>query len=126
MRRAPFVITATAAGVVALLSFHPRTAQTVGVAGATGGIASAVEPTRYGPVQLRVLVRGGRLVDVTALQLPGDEPRSVAINQFAAPRLRAEALQAQSASVTAISGATITSEAYAAALQSALGKAGLS
>lgn len=126
MRRAPFVLGATVAGAAALFAYHPRTPQAVGVAGAAGGIASAVEPTRYGPVQLRILVRGSRLVDVTALQLPADEPRSVEINRVAAPLLRAEALRAQSAAVDVVSGATITSDAYQAALQSALGKAGLS
>jgi uncharacterized protein with FMN-binding domain len=126
MRRAPAVLSATVAGVAAVLSFHPHTAATVGVVGAAGGIPGSVVQTRYGPVQVRILVRGGKLADVTAVQLPANEPRSVQINAFAAPLLRTEALAASSATVDVVSGATITSDAYMASLGTALAKAGLS
>jgi uncharacterized protein with FMN-binding domain len=125
MRRAPVVLTATVAGVAAVLSFHPHTPASVGAAGAAGGIVGAAQDTRYGPVQVRILVRGGKLVDVTAVQLPANEARSVQINATAAPLLRSEALAASSASVDVVSGATVTSDAYAASLRSALAKAGL-
>lgn len=82
-------------------------------------------PTRYGTVQVRVTITGGRLTDVIALQLPGDRARSVSISSQAGPMLRREALQAQSGRIDIISGATYTSEGYASSLQAALRQAGL-
>jgi uncharacterized protein with FMN-binding domain len=76
-------------------------------------------------VQVRVVVSGGRLVDVEALQLPNDRSRSVRISADAGPRLRNEALQAQSANINTVSGATYTSDGYAQSLQSALDRAGI-
>jgi uncharacterized protein with FMN-binding domain len=81
--------------------------------------------TRYGNVQVRVAVSGGRMVDVQALQLPNDRNRSVRISASAGPQLRSEALQAQSASINTVSGATYTSDGYAQSLQSALDRAGI-
>jgi uncharacterized protein with FMN-binding domain len=81
--------------------------------------------TRYGPVQVRVTVQGGRLTAVTALQVPSDNPRDQQINGYAVPVLTQEALDAQSAGIDAVSGATYTSEGYITSLQSALDKAGL-
>ena len=76
-------------------------------------------------MQVEVVVRGGQLVDVEALQLPADRSRSRDINSIAGPDLRQEALQARSANIDIISGATYTSEGYAQSLQSALDSAGL-
>jgi uncharacterized protein with FMN-binding domain len=81
--------------------------------------------TRYGDVQVRVTVQGGRLVDVQALTLPTDRERSARISDFAGPELHDEALQAQSANIDIVSGATYTSEGYAQSLQSALDRAGI-
>ncbi len=80
--------------------------------------------TRYGPVQVAVTIQGGRITDVQALQLPSDHPRSEAISQYVEPILRSEALQAQSAQIDLVSGATYTSDAYSRSLQSALDQAG--
>jgi uncharacterized protein with FMN-binding domain len=77
-------------------------------------------PNRFGDVQVRVTMSGGRLVDVTALVLPMDRARSAQISQEAAPILRSEALSAQSASIDIVSGATYTSESYARSLQGAI------
>jgi uncharacterized protein with FMN-binding domain len=79
--------------------------------------------TQYGDVQVQVTVRSGRITDVKALLLPNDRPRSVEISQQAEPILRTEALQAQSAQIDILSGASFTSEGYAQSLQSALDKA---
>jgi hypothetical protein len=49
-----------------------------------------------------------------------DSPKSAAINSQAIPLLRQETLQTQSAQVNVVSGATLTSEAYAQSLQAAL------
>jgi uncharacterized protein with FMN-binding domain len=42
------------------------------------------------------------------------------VSSYAAPQLRSEALQAQSAQINTVSGATYTSEGYIQSLQSAL------
>jgi hypothetical protein len=78
----------------------------------------------YGDVQVRVTVRGHQILDVQALKLPSDRARSVRISQYAEPRLRAEALQAQSALIDLVSGASYTSDSYAQSLQGALDQAG--
>jgi uncharacterized protein with FMN-binding domain len=76
--------------------------------------------TRYGPVQVRMTVQGSRIVDVKAIQLPSEAERSREISAYAAPKLRQEALDAQSANIDTVSGATYTSDAYASSLQSAI------
>ena len=80
----------------------------------------AVVPTRYGDVQVQVVVQDGRLVDVVALQLTDVDGTSRRISADAAPLLRREALDTQSAQVDTVSSATYTSEAYRQSLQSAL------
>jgi uncharacterized protein with FMN-binding domain len=81
---------------------------------------------KWGKVTVRLLLdsRGKRIVNVTAT-LPTERPRSKKINNRAAPILRSEVLQAQSARIHAVSGATMTSKSYIASLSSALGKAHL-
>jgi uncharacterized protein with FMN-binding domain len=76
-------------------------------------------------VQVEVVVRDGQLSDVEALELPSDRQRSRYINSIAGPELRQEALQARSANIDVITGATYTSQSYAQSLQNALDQAGL-
>ena len=90
---------------------------------ADGTVAGPVVSTRYGPVQVQVTISGGKISDIAALQLPSDHPRSAAISDYVAPVLREEALQAQSAQIDLVSGATYTSIAYARSLQAALDQA---
>ena len=80
--------------------------------------------TRFGDVQVQVTISGGAITDVTALQLTDHDGRSVSISNRAAPILRDEVLQAQSASVSFVGGATYTSAAYLQSLQAALDAAG--
>jgi uncharacterized protein with FMN-binding domain len=96
----------------------PATAVTSGYADGTytGDLVSM----RFGAVQVEVTIAGGTITDVTALQLPAGDHHSAGISEQAAPILREEALTAQSAEIDLLSGATYTSEAYAASLQSAL------
>ena len=92
----------------------------------TAGTRTATGPTvntRWGPVQVQVTVTGGRLTDVTALQLPSGG-RSSQISSVAEPILRSQALQAQGANIDGVSGATFTSTAYARSLQAALDSIG--
>jgi FMN-binding domain len=81
--------------------------------------------TRFGSVQVEVTLDGTKIVDITALQLPNGDRRTDQISSYVEPILRTEALQAQSANIDGISGATYTSNAYARSLQAALDSAGI-
>jgi len=98
-------------------------------ASSAGGTAKTVAgtawPTVYGPVQVRITVKGGKITAVSAPEYPQETPRDEQINAFAIPQLNAETLAADSASIDAVSGATYTSQGYIASLQSAIDKAGL-
>ena len=87
-------------------------------------IDGPIATNRWGDVQVRVTLDGTQLVDIRALRLPGDNSHSAALSREAAPILRKEALQAQSAHIDVVSGATLTSESYIASLQGALDRAG--
>ena len=91
---------------------------------ADGTFVGTTVSTRFGDVQVQVTISGGAISDVTALQLTDHDGRSVSISNRAAPILRDEVLQAQTASVSMVSGATYTSAAYLQSLQSALDQAG--
>src|SRR5689334_3725098 len=77
-------------------------------------LIGADEPNKWGPVQVEIIVRGTQILDVRPLQLPVAHPRSAQISNQSAPYLRAEVLQAQSARINGVSGATYTSQSYAA------------
>jgi uncharacterized protein with FMN-binding domain len=79
---------------------------------------------RWGPVTVTIVLKGNKIVEVTS-DLPLEKPRSEYINSRVGPYLRSQVLQTQSAQVDIISGATMTSEAYAESLQGALDKAGI-
>jgi len=81
--------------------------------------------TRYGPVQVKITVKNGKLVAVDAVVYPQNDPRDEQINAYAIPELDKEALAAGSARIDTVSGATYTSEGYVQSLQSALDQAGI-
>ncbi len=93
-------------------------------AGAVRTIDGVPVDNPYGTVQVRVTLHGTQITDVTPLQMPVDRQYSAELSQQAAPLLLQEALQAQSAQINLLSGASYTSESYAQSLQSALDKAG--
>ncbi|MFF7750365.1 FMN-binding protein [Streptomyces sp. NPDC007971] len=143
LRRIVLAGAATVSGMVLLLALKPHTPPTVATAGTKSPVASAgpgpaagsatgtgtvtgnTVRTRWGPVRVRVTLKGGRLTDVTAISYPQDNPRDQEINSYALPQLRREALAAQSAQIDTVSGATYTSDGYRQSLQSALDSAGL-
>lgn len=153
MRAAAATLAATVAGLVLLLSFktHATSALATPVTTATSvattrttvrkikkvtvakttpvakptTVTGNLEQTRYGPVEVRITVKNGTIVGVTAVEYPSGDPRSQQINAYAIPQLDAEALQAKSANISMISGASYTSYGYLASLQSALSKAGI-
>jgi uncharacterized protein with FMN-binding domain len=85
----------------------------------TGDAAS----TRWGDVRVAVTIADGTIADIQFLAYPDGDPRSAQINSQATGMLVQEAIQAQSADVQVISGATFTSEAFMQSLDSALSQA---
>jgi len=85
----------------------------------TGSSADAF----YGNIQVQAVISGGKITDVQFLQYPNDRSRSIAINTLAMPNLKQEAIQAQSANVNIVSGATDSSNAFVQSLSSALSQA---
>jgi uncharacterized protein with FMN-binding domain len=143
LRRIVLASAATVSGMVMLLSLKPHASPTAALAVPAPSSSSSVSSgtgktattgtktvtgdtiqTRWGPVQVRVTVKDGKLTEVTAVTYPTDNPRDQEINSYALPRLRSEALQAQSADIDTVSGATYTSDGYRQSLQSALDSAG--
>jgi uncharacterized protein with FMN-binding domain len=93
-----------------------------GGSGYTDGTYRATATVRYRlsyPITLTVTIADGRITDITAsYQAPESESRRK--SDHACPILRSEALQAQSAHIHTVSGATDTSEAYITALAAVL------
>jgi uncharacterized protein with FMN-binding domain len=81
--------------------------------------------TRWGPVQVQVMVDGGTITDVTVVDHPTENGKDRAINARAIPILVQETLDAQSDDIDMVSGVTVTSEGYVESLQAALDQAGL-
>ena len=78
---------------------------------------------RYGIVQVKITVQGGKIVDVQAVQAPtGSNDR---YTQKAVPALREQTIAAQSANIQGVSGASFTSYGWYTSLASAIAKAGL-
>jgi uncharacterized protein with FMN-binding domain len=87
----------------------------------TGSVAQ----TRWGPVQVKVTVSAGKITNVSVVQYPSGNPKDQQINSYALPILVKDTIDAQSANIDMISGATVTSQGYLQSLQSALDGAGL-
>ncbi|MEV8613728.1 FMN-binding protein [Amycolatopsis sp. NPDC051373] len=131
MKKTIFVVALSIAGFVAVWRFDPMpatsstttngSAPTTTTAPSTSAGSGALttqgsaESTEFGTVQVQVSFSVSRITDVTLVQQP-DSGRGV----DAIPLLREEALQAQSANIDTVSGATQTSESYIKSLQAAL------
>ena len=80
----------------------------------------------YGVLSVSATVSGTKLTNVTIASInDGGNYRSESIDQQAVPVLEQEALQAQSASIQGVSGASYTSAGFQQSLQSALSQLGL-
>jgi uncharacterized protein with FMN-binding domain len=88
-----------------------------------GVYVGQVADAYYGNVQVQTTIQKGKITDVSFLQYPNDRNRSIAINTQAMPDLKQETIAAQSSNVDIISGATATSQAFVASLESALSQA---
>ena len=147
MKRAPFVIAGTAAGVAGVLSFHtqprlsaasqPKTFSSPTTTNAPAPQTTAAKttpstktatgddaPNQYGDVQVRVTVSGTKITNITNVALPSSDGKSQEISAAAGPELAQQALSAQSAQIDGVSGASYTSDSYRTSLQSALDKVG--
>lgn len=102
----------------------PQTpAPSVETAGACDGdvVTSPTALFRWGGIQLQVnFTKTNAICDVQVLQFPNDRGKSIAINERALPVYNQEAVAANSASISAMSGATDSWEAYTAALQAVI------
>ncbi len=83
-------------------------------------VDGAAVDTRFGPVQVEVVVAAGRITKATAIVYPTENPRDAEINAVAIPDLQAQVIAAQSAQIDGVSGATYTTEGFITSLQSAL------
>jgi uncharacterized protein with FMN-binding domain len=129
MRRVIMAVTATVAGLAALLSFKTHSSSERSAASPTApptllpgerAITGNVANTAYGPVQVQVVVKSSRVVKVNILEQPTTTQHDLQIGQVAFPQLISETLSAQSARIDSVSGATYTSGGYIRSLQSAL------
>jgi uncharacterized protein with FMN-binding domain len=149
MKKIVFGFLATAAGLVALFSYHTSLDSSIPVAttapvdptnstgapaaaGSTGERTSTLNDgtytgqsasTPYGPVQVQLTIGGGKIARVEVPQYPDTTRHDLAINQRAIPRLVSETMTAQSADIDMVSGATYTSDGYTRSLQSAIDQA---
>lgn len=102
-------------------SSKPNTSPPSKITTYTGSVAQ----TRWGPVQVKITVQGGKITNVTVLQQPDGNQRDAEINSQALPILIDETVKAQNANIDMVSGATVTSDGYVRSLQAALDEAGI-
>ncbi|MER7052775.1 FMN-binding protein [Streptomyces sp. NPDC000351] len=129
MKRALPVLVLSIAGLIPLWRYAP--AHETAATSATPSVPSSVAPsapaagsavvagptvdTEKGPVQVEVVFQDHRITAVRMLRQP-DHPQTTA----AVPRLVEETLEAQSADIDTVSGATVTSDGYRESLQAAI------
>jgi FMN-binding domain len=153
MRRVILAIVSTVVGLVLLLTFKthstsgtgsppaaigtPSAGGPSGASGSGGGsdagggtgtagattVTGAAASTIYGPVQVQIMVKGGKVTAAKAVEYPQDTPRDSQINAFAIPVLDREAVSVGSDKIDMVSGATYTSRGYLTSLQNALDQA---
>ena len=116
---------ATASATTAAPSGTPTASAATPASGGDGTYTGDAVETRWGTVQVEIIVKNGKLTSADAVQFPNGNPRDQQINAYAVPRLNSEAVAAQSASIDAVSGATVTSDGYLESLQSAIDSAHL-
>ncbi|MBO3752432.1 FMN-binding protein [Streptosporangiaceae bacterium NEAU-GS5] len=137
MRRIMAWLGATVAGLVLLFSYRTSTMSTpaanavttsgtTGTSDGNGTYEGSVAQTRWGPVQVTIKVSGGKITSVDVPIYPSGNGRDQEINAVALPILTQETLDAQSAGIDTVSGATVTSDGYKESLQAAIDSAHLS
>ncbi len=140
MNRIVFWLLTTVTVVVLLFGYHTSTSgpeaalPVISAPDASSGddassttttVTGSAVDTQWGPVEVRLSIAAGKITDVQVVEYPDGNGRDAEINSYALPQLIQETLDAQSAQIDMVSGATVTSGGYVHSLQSALDKAGL-
>lgn len=127
MKRALPALVLSAAALVPVWRYAPSTETTTTVTAEPNPSASAsaaagsdvvsgpAVDTEKGPVQVQVTFEDDKITAVRMLQQPNHPQTEAAV-----PVLIEETLEAQSADIDTVSGATITSDGYQVSLQAAL------
>jgi uncharacterized protein with FMN-binding domain len=89
----------------------------------SGTFTGATAQTRWGPVQVQIVVANGKITSANAVRYPNGNGNDAQINAYAIPQLNSEAVAASSAKIDMISGATVTSGGYLQSLQNAIDQA---
>jgi len=123
----PTPTTPPAAGGAPVTTSPPTTAAptTTTAPATTRSATGPVVPYNFGQLSVTVTVSGTKLTNVTIASLDdGGNPRSQSIDQQSIPILEQQALQAQSANIQGVSGASYTSSGFQQSLQAALSQLG--
>jgi uncharacterized protein with FMN-binding domain len=105
----------------------PATTPATTIPTATRTANGAVVNYNYGILSVSVTVTGAKITKVGIASLDdGGNARSQSIDQQSIPVLEQQALQAQSANIQGVSGASYTSAGFTQSLQSALTQLGFS
>ncbi|MFF4661016.1 FMN-binding protein [Streptomyces sp. NPDC001381] len=126
MKRAIPVLVLSVAGLIPVWRYEPSTgtssSSSVADAATTPSTSSpgttftgTTVTTEKGDVQVRITYDGDQITAVRMLKQP-NHPQTTA----AVPKLIAETLEAQSADIDTVSGATLTSDGYKESLQAAI------
>lgn len=86
----------------------------------TGAVGSA---SQYGDIQVKVTISGGKITNIEYLQFPSGGGHTAEVTAVAQPALKQEAIQAQSANIDTVTGATQDTMGFIQSLQSALDQA---
>jgi fibronectin type 3 domain-containing protein len=89
----------------------------------TGAISSIANG--HGTIRVVIVITNSKITSSTGTLLTNDGSETVKINNTALPQYNTKAVAANSATITKVSGATLTLAAYKSSLQSALTAAGL-
>jgi hypothetical protein len=78
---------------------------------------------RFGTAQVEIVVSGGLITEVKALQLPTGGGYTARVTNFFKTQVPSRVVADQGWKISSVGGATYTSQAYAQSLQSAISKA---
>jgi len=93
--------------------------------GVSGVFTGAVSQTQFGPVEVQITVKNGKITDAKGLQYPNNDFRSQSISKQAIPFLVQETIAANSSNIQGVGGASYTSQGWYDSLVSALAQAGM-
>jgi len=106
-------------------SQRPSTSSPAAPATVSGTFTGQTIDTRWGPVQVRIVVKSNKITRATAIKFPNDNHHDQEINSVAVPQLQQATVATNGNNFDSVSGATVTSDGYKQSLQSALDQAHL-